>query len=226
MSQSNPKPKGRCVYCGKLYTGGGMSRHLASHLAKLPSAKGKQALHLKVNDRYGPYFLHLLMDGKAPLERLDDFLRAIWLECCGHLSQFAYGRWEEELPMHLPAGRLFEPGSGLHYAYDFGSTTELVIKCLHIYPIELPADQDVYLLSRNEPLQRPCDHCRQQPAEWICSVHVSDEEMHFCGACSETHQAECPDAEYALLPVVNSPRMGVCAYDGGMIDVERDQVGE
>ena len=31
-------------------------------------------------------------------------------------------------------------------------------------------------------------------------------------------------AEYASLPVVNSPRIGVCAYEGGIIDTERDSV--
>jgi len=31
-------------------------------------------------------------------------------------------------------------------------------------------------------------------------------------------------ADYAAMPVVNSPRMGVCAYEGGTIDRERDGV--
>ena len=30
--------------------------------------------------------------------------------------------------------------------------------------------------------------------------------------------------EYASMPVVNSPRMGVCAYEGGIIDKERDGI--
>jgi hypothetical protein len=31
----------------------------------------------------------------------------------------------------------------------------------------------------------------------------------FCDSCAEKHEHE-----EMLLPVVNSPRMGVCAYDG------------
>jgi len=33
------------------------------------------------------------MRGSATLTKLDDYLRAIWLECCGHLSKFTIGGW-------------------------------------------------------------------------------------------------------------------------------------
>jgi len=33
------------------------------------------------------------MRGSATLAKLDDYLRAIWLECCGHLSKFTIGGW-------------------------------------------------------------------------------------------------------------------------------------
>ena len=44
-------------------------------------------LHLVANG-YGPYWLHLEVQGDVRLTVLDAFLRAIWLECCGHMSQF------------------------------------------------------------------------------------------------------------------------------------------
>ena len=34
------------------------------------------------------YWLHIEIPAKATLEDLDHFLRAVWLECCGHLSSF------------------------------------------------------------------------------------------------------------------------------------------
>ena len=44
-------------------------------------------LHLQVEGRYLPmYWMHLAVNASATLETLDQFLRAIWLECCGHLS--------------------------------------------------------------------------------------------------------------------------------------------
>jgi hypothetical protein len=48
----------------------------------------------------------------------------------------------------------------------------------------------------------------------------------FCEKCAKKHAKECEDFAdgYAVMPVVNSPRMGVCAYEGGCIDTERDGV--
>jgi len=56
--------------------------------------------HLQVQDDWGgDFWLHLEMPGKATLEDLDYYLRAIWLECCGHLSQFSLKRWGDEISM-------------------------------------------------------------------------------------------------------------------------------
>jgi hypothetical protein len=48
----------------------------------------------------------------------------------------------------------------------------------------------------------------------------------FCEKCAKKHAKECEDFAdgYTVMPVVNSPRMGVCAYEGGCIDTERDGV--
>jgi len=51
-----------------------------------------------------------------------------------------------------------------------------------------------------------------------------EEEAKFCDICAKKHAKKCEDfAEYAAMPVVNSPRMGVCAYNEDF-DVERDGV--
>lgn len=47
--------------------------------------------------------------------------------------------------------------------------------------------------------------------------------LYFCEKCTEKHEEECDGfVDYARMPVVNSPRMGVCGYEGGSIDTERD----
>ncbi|HDR51364.1 MAG TPA: hypothetical protein ENN90_07050 [Mariniphaga anaerophila] len=52
---------------------------------------------------------------------------------------------------------------------------------------------------------------------------LAEKDAFFCETCSEKHAEECEDfADYAEMPVVNSPRMGECGYDGGTIDLERD----
>ena len=65
------------------------------------------------------------MKGSATLGDLDDYLRAIWLECCGHLSQFSIGGWRgEEIPMSTRVERVFEPGIEVTHIYDFGTSSE------------------------------------------------------------------------------------------------------
>ena len=214
------KSQGRCVFCGKVYTKRGISRHLETHLKKLPAVSRKKSLHLRVEA--GPYFLQLLVDSSATLGRLDSYLRRIWLECCGHLSEFGYDRWDEELDMDTRAGRIFDKGATLWYAYDFGSTTELLVRCVGVH--SLATKDGIQLLSRNEPFHIPCDRCGKELAVQTCTAHWGEEDRFFCADCSEVHEQECDEADYALYPVVNSPRMGVCGYMGGTIDTERDQL--
>ncbi len=90
--------RGVCVYCDKEMTRGGLARHLktCSERQKIIAAAdaGKQGLrqniyHLQVQDAWGgDFWLHLEMNGESRLKDLDSYLRAIWLECCGHLSAF------------------------------------------------------------------------------------------------------------------------------------------
>ena len=45
------------------------------------------------------------------------------------------------------------------------------------------------------------------------------------GVALAAYAAENADEfEYAGMPVVNSPRMGICGYEGGTIDTDRDGI--
>ena len=128
-----------------------------------------------------------------------------------------------EIPMRRKTKDVFYQDCKLKYQYDFGSTTELQITAIAQYPVK--ADKAIVLLSRNEPLEILCDTCKKQPATEMCSVHDWDEDSMFCEKCAKKHAKNCEDfADYAAMPIVNSPRAGVCAYEGGVIDVERDGV--
>jgi len=236
----------------------GINRHLGKHLAEktVLGRKGK-SYHLKVetDTSWGrtPYFLSLWVDGKTQMREIDDFLREIWLECCGHLSSFTipkkrgeYGRFDffeaeelyesgkikeyealmerarGEIPMGRRADETFHQDLILHYEYDYGSTTALHVTVLGEYPIA--ADEAIVLLSRNEPLGMRCDNCNKMPAIEICTVcYGYQDDGLFCKKCAVKHAKKCEDfADYAAMPVVNSPRMGVCGYQGGTIDTKRD----
>jgi hypothetical protein len=121
------------------------------------------------------------------------------------------------------AGSVFKKGKQLNYEYDFGSPTRLFLTTVDEYPVK--ADQKIILLSRNEPIQLMCSTCKKAPATQICSVCQYDKLALYCDKCAKKHAQKCADfADYASMPVVNSPRMGVCGYTGGSIDKERDGI--
>ncbi len=218
--------EGKCFFCKQTFSQKGMSRHLAKHLSDKEEYDGTTEFeilpycHLQVD--CGPYFLHLLIKESLSLKKLDDFLRHIWLECCGHLSAFTIKR--EEINQKLKIGNVFHPKLEVNYEYDFGDTTQLRIKALNSYQLNMD-NQNIVLLSRNEPLKIMCDKCGKYPAVSICTICNWDEPSFFCEKCSKKHEKECDDfADGAELPVVNSPRVGVCGYVGGDIDKERDGV--
>src|SRR5699024_4905742 len=73
-----------------------------------------------------------------------------------------------EVPLSRKAKMVFHKDLKLQYQYDFGSTTELQVTTLHEYPIK--ADENIVLLSRNEPLTLWCEKCGKHPGVVLCSV--------------------------------------------------------
>ena len=106
----------------------------------------------------------------------------------------------------LKVGDVFARRKSVEYVYDFGSSTELVIKRVKSVPART---KEILLLARNEPPAESCDECGGA-ATSICVDCSLDEGGLFCGEHAQDH--EC--GEERLLPVVNSPRMGVCGYGG------------
>ena len=94
--------KGICNFCKGEFEKAKMTQHLkyckqrateiANELESAPVQKKTRLFHILVEGRYNPqYWMHLEMAASDTLADLDDFLRAIWLECCGHLSEFTIG---------------------------------------------------------------------------------------------------------------------------------------
>jgi hypothetical protein len=215
---------GDCLICGGRFTKRTMTRHLQKCLPAAwqpaPRAKPRDAFHLIVEALYDKeYWLHLVAGADAALADLDGFLRALWLECCGHLSAFTIGDLTYSDPMfelgdasdQVKLGRVLTKGLEFRHDYDFGSTTTLKLRVAG--PLQLPlGTHEVRLAARNLAPERLCE-CGE-PAVMVCSYCAWDAEGWLCAECAAEH--ECGDE--ALLPVVNSPRCGVCAY--GMTDDE------
>src|SRR5437763_8152660 len=90
--------KGVCSFCKGEFEKAKMTQHLkyckqrAADIAAGAESSTKsqktKLLHILVEGRYNPqYWMHLEMPASDVLSDLDSFLRDIWLECCGHLSE-------------------------------------------------------------------------------------------------------------------------------------------
>jgi len=66
------------------------------------------------------YYFAVDVKADAKLSVLDDFMRDIWLDCCGHMSAFSLNG--SELPMTMKISAL-PLGVAVMHKYDFGSTT-------------------------------------------------------------------------------------------------------
>jgi len=216
--------EGKCLYCKQMLSQKDIGKHLAKHLVeneKNNDGKNKTQTYCHIEVEATPMFLHLLVNGNAKMQKIDEYLRRIWLECCGHMS--AFGHKNFKVNMNQKVESVFETRVKIYHDYDFGTTTRIGLKGLKHYKLNLK--ENIVLLSRNEPLKLMCAECKKEPAINICSVCSYDVYSSFCEKCSTKHEEVCDDfADYSSMPVVNSPRMGECGYTGGIIDIQRDGV--
>lgn len=206
--------RGNCYLCGRSVAKSAFKKHL---LTVHPSDGNEQeCVMLKVEDTWSKqYWIYLDIAATSTLKTLDTFLRKIWLECCGHMSAFYCGKYEE-----LGMGKKiwnFPDGFSFSYDYDFGDTTQLKITVVNhgMRPRQKAA---VRLLGRNEAYHFACQECGQE-ADYICTECAWERDDPFlCEKCAQDHV----HGEEMLLPVVNSPRMGICGYCGELDEYEFD----
>lgn len=235
------RTKGYCKYCGKEYTMAGMHRHLQSCKKKMISYEkalnmGKY-FELQLYGTYNKdYWIIIRMEENATLDDLDQFIRDIWVECCGHLSAFeingqSYDKmpdddflWgEPEESMKYKLKQVLTTGMLFHYEYDFGSTTKITIKVLDHCSAPKQSEK-VVILSRNNPLEFTCSICGEQKATWINAYNIYGEDPFWCEECVaklEEDEYEEYEDDVCSLPIVNSPRMGTCGYDGSSVYPEQ-----
>lgn len=185
---------------------------MVTHLKQCLTTKGNKSaltpiMLLRVHQGPGsPYWLDVAAPFDSKLDQLDGLLRRVWLECCGHMSDFFAGR-HNEVPASWRMTQAFGTvGDTLGYQYDFGSTTELTVR---FAGVGHAASRKPAVVARNEAPVWPCEDCGE-PAATICSECA----WNGGGFCCAKHGEDHGCGEEMLLPVVNSPRMGVCGYTG------------
>lgn len=113
-----------------------------------------------------------------------------------------------EYGMNVSLHKLFKPDMKIAYTYDYGSSTDLTIRVLSPYETEI-AEPKIRVLARNIAPVFSCEKCGK-PATQIASDDYGNSVV-LCDGCWKKSKRSY---EYAL-PLVNSPRVGVCAYSGG-----------
>ncbi|MDM8529331.1 hypothetical protein QUF58_14145 [Anaerolineales bacterium HSG24] len=217
MARKN-QTRGKCNFCQKEMTREGLVRHLSSckerqRVIEKATGRSQQIYHLQIQDAIiGDFWLHIEIGAVATLKNLDHYLRWIWLECCGHLSQFSVGGWHgEEFDMDCPIGEIFTVGGDkLTHIYDFGTESQSIIKAVAIRDGKPLSKNPIFLMARNNIPEVTCMEC-DKPATWLCTDCMWEAEVTglLCDTHNETHVH--PDV---ILPFVNSPRTGLCGYDG------------
>ena len=252
-SELAPVTVGRCSACQEKYN----RAEMASHLEECPKRKAEiatgqafaaqeqsglpvkwyagQLFSLLVQARQAPqtYWMYVEVPGSTSLLKLDSFLRRVWLECCGHLSQFELGgkryarypdREYEDIREYAMSGvkldKMVEVGTKFSYEYDYGSTTSLVLRVVSAGegPI-LGKRPEPLIMGRNERPPIVCEECCQVPATLVSAEgsFVSENEDYYGRRwlCEkDAHRRKYQALEDYYLPVLNSPRTGRCGYDG------------
>ena len=243
-----PISLGTCALCGDSVNDITASGHLIECIAQqnLPASSETdpsgydQSLHLSVHDGSGLYWMELAVWADTTLRQLDEFLRGMWLECCGHLSEFTIlgvrytnlaphpddpnaaairaDYWMEDDEEHTDVAvvDVMPQDALVSYEYDHGSATELFLENLGRH------GDLVGLLRPRQPWHgdRIMVLARNEP----------DEECVACGASARWRLLTPDSAAREPIPfcdgcrpdagryqlVMNSPREGTDCYDNVM----------
>ena len=214
--------RGQCAFCGYETTKGSMVKHLATcpqrHVritsAEQTNRQTETLYHLRVQDAYNSdFWLHVEVRGVATLKDIDAYLRVIWLECCGHLSQFSVGGWRgREIAKQRRVDTVFQHDVELTHIYDFGTSSETRIKRIGQREGVPLSARPMVLMARNVMPEATCIECGQS-ATHLCLECVI--EADGAGTLCDQHAATHPHEDYGEpLELVNSPRLGMCGYTG------------
>lgn len=216
-----PQSRGKCQYCGEETAKSGMTRHLAKcekRFKTIESAKQpvETIWHIRVQGAYSKdFWLDLEMRGPVTLEKLDRYLRAIWLECCGHLSKFTVGGWDGyDIDKSRKADEVFLIETTLRHLYDFGTTSETDVQVIGNRKGKATTKNPIALMARNNMPEMICNEC-DKPASYLCLECLYEADETGTWFLCDKHARHHPHTEYGdPILLVNSPRLGMCGYEG------------
>jgi hypothetical protein len=94
----------------------------------------------------------------------------------------------------------------------FGTSSETLLKLVGVREGKPSTPHPIVLMARNLPPEAVCIECGQ-PAAWLCLECMYEEDVP--GTLCDEHAQGHPHDNYGEpMPLVNSPRVGMCGYTG------------
>lgn len=108
--------------------------------------------------------------------------------------------------------QVFRPDVELTHIYDFGTSSHTLLKRVDVREGKPLSEHPIFLMARNNMPEVSCMECDKQ-AKWLCleCMYEYDERGTLCDEHAEDHPH---DAYGRPMPLVNSPRSGMCGYTG------------
>lgn len=113
----------------------------------------------------------------------------------------------EDHSLYVEFDEVLNVGQKFSYTYDFGSSTYLNLRIVSEREWMANPEDPIELLARNVALEFKCSVCGE-PASMIYGGAWGNGDT-YCKKHAKKYEYEG-----LILPIVNSPRVGVCGYDG------------
>ena len=206
--------KAKCYYCNKELTERTIKRHMknCSEMKKrieeqsATNKKQRNQFIIAIKPKYdgNEYCIYLSIDGTLGLVHIDQFIRDIWVECCGHLSGFRIrGKFYQDYSMNTKLNDILDINEKFEYEYDFGSTTHLILEVVDIIQVSSSFSQ-IEIIARNHEIEHECEICGAK-----ANYFNYEKDEWECKNCIDKDTDMISKFDYC-----NSPRDGVCCYEG------------
>ncbi|EFA77942.1 hypothetical protein PPL_08587 [Heterostelium album PN500] len=222
MAKTN---KGKCEGCSVT---GIIPKEAAQHCQKCPQIK--QKLNVKggtateafvaivFGDRVATeYWMNVLIPCDTPVYEVEEFLKDIWLECCGHMTTWEglkngvgefkdiYGGNEEPDEKDVAISECVDLGGTVSMDYDMGTTTTVNLMFYEKINVKMD-DPGIRVLIRNTINKPNCKECKKPNHP----VHYTCDDCDYSKMCEECGDGE--HEEHSKTTISNSPRSGSCGY--------------
>ncbi|MPQ44024.1 DUF7309 domain-containing protein [Clostridium tarantellae] len=230
---------GKCYFCEKDLKSRSALKHIKSCITRVSNVEDMKNDSSKLIKKYliqitptymkSEYWMYITIDENLKLKDLDQFLRKIWLECCGHLSSFKiydekydsdvndedeenedcdFFSWtfKDAKSLNYKLKDVINIDDIVTYSYDWGSTTELKLKIIDKFTTG-NKEKKIEIIARNSEHTENCYICSK-----TSTYYDYEKNRYLCKSC--VNNLKLSEESIEEVSYLNSPRDGVCGYVG------------